>query len=144
MKSKGQKESQKHEARLAKAIGGQRSAASGAFWSRKGDVRSTDVLIEHKWTGKTSFTVKAAVLEKIVKEAILESRMPVLGVSLNNENYVLLTEDDFLEMRQTLQEHTTCTKTILDITKAGDTTLNAEVWTPNSGIHQEIKANTKQ
>ena len=75
MRSEGQKQSKKHEDRLAKAIGGQRSAASGAFWSRKGDVRSTDLLIEHKWTGKTSFTVKAAVLEKIVKEAILEGEI---------------------------------------------------------------------
>jgi len=113
MKSKGLKESQKHEARLAKAFDGKRNAGSGAFWSRKGDVRSDDLLIEHKWTGKASFTVKATVLEKIVKEAILESRMPVLGISLNNENYVLLTEDDFLELRQTLQEHT-CTKKTSD------------------------------
>lgn len=113
MKSKGQRESKKHEVRLAKKIDGQRSAGSGAFWSRKGDVRSDDLLIEHKWTGKASFTVKAAVLEKIVKEAILDGRTPVLGFSLNNENYVMLTEDDFLELRQTLQEHD-CTK----ITKA--------------------------
>ena len=111
MKSKGQKESQKHEARLAKAIGGKRNAASGAFWSRKGDVRSADVLAEHKYTGKASFTIKAAVLEKIVKEAILESRMPVLGISLNNENYILLLEDDWLEMRQLLQECNCSTKT---------------------------------
>ena len=111
MKSKGQKESKKHEARLAKKLGGSRNAVSGAFWNRKGDVRSKDLLVEHKWTGKASFTVKAAVLEKIVKEAILESRTPVLGISLNNENYVLLTEDDFLELRHTLQEHTCTTKT---------------------------------
>lgn len=111
MKSKGQKESQKHEARLAKAIGGKRNAASGAFWSRKGDVRATDVLLEHKYTGKSSFTIKAAVLEKIVKEAIMESRMPVLGISLNKENYILLTEDDWLEMRQLLQECNCSTKT---------------------------------
>jgi hypothetical protein len=141
MKSKGQKESEKHEARLAKKIGGQRNAGSGAFWSRKGDVRNADVLIEHKWTGKASFTVKAAVLEKIVKEAILESRMPVLGISLNNENYVMLTEDDFLELLTTLQEHT-CTKTS-DMTKAGDTTQSAEAWTQSSGTHPEIKQNTK-
>jgi hypothetical protein len=104
MRSEGQKQSKKHENRLAKVVGGSRTAASGAFWSRKGDVRSDDLLIEHKWTGKLSFTVKAAVLEKIVKEAIMDSRMPVLGVSLNNENYVLLTEDDFLELRQLVQE----------------------------------------
>ena len=106
MRSEGQKQSKKHEVRLAKKVNGQRSAGSGAFWSRKGDVRSSDLLIEHKWTGKASFTVKAAVLEKIVNEAILDSRMPVLGVSLNENNYVLLTEDDFLEMRQNLQECT--------------------------------------
>jgi len=142
MKSKGQKESKKHEDRLAKVIGGQRSAGSGAFWSRKGDVRSHDLLIEHKWTGKASFTVKAAVLEKIVKEAILDGRTPVLGFSLNNENYVMLTEDDFLELRQTLQEHICITTS--DTTKAGDTTLSAKEWTQSSGIPQEIKLATEQ
>ena len=109
MKSKGQKESRKHEDRLAKKIGGQRTAASGAFWSRKGDVRSKDLLVEHKWTGKASVSVKAAVLEKIVTEAILDGRTPVLGFHLNDENYVLLLEDDFLELRHKLQE-CSCTK----------------------------------
>ena len=111
MKTKGQRESRKHEDRLAKAVGGSRNAGSGAFWSRKGDVRSHDLLIEHKWTGKLSVSIKAAVLEKIVKEAILDSRMPVLGLYLNGENYVVLQEDDFLELRQTLQECSCSTKT---------------------------------
>jgi len=105
LKSEGQKQSQKHEKRIAKAVGGKTTAASGAFWSRKGDVRSADLLIEHKWTGKKSFSLKADVLEKIVTEAIIDSRMPVLGISLNNNNYVLLTEDDFLEMREKLQSN---------------------------------------
>jgi len=105
LKSEGQKQSQKHEKRIAKAVGGKTTAASGAFWSRKGDVRSDDLLIEHKWTGKKSFSLKADVLEKIVTEAIIDSRMPVLGISLNNNNYVLLTEDDFLEMREKLQSN---------------------------------------
>ena len=104
MKSKGQKESKKHEARLAKKLDGSRNAVSGAFWNRKGDVRSKDLLVEHKWTGKASFTVKAAVLEKIVKEAILDGRMPALGISLNSENYILLLEDDWLELRQYVEE----------------------------------------
>ena len=103
MKSEGQKQSQKHEKRLANKVGGSKTAASGAFWSRKGDVRSHDLLIEHKWTGKKSFSIKALEVEKIVTEAIIDSRMPVFGISLNNKNYVLLTEDDFLEMREKLQ-----------------------------------------
>lgn len=102
MKSEGQKQSKKHERRLAKLVGGSRNAGSGAFWSRKGDVRSKDLLIEHKWTGKKSFSMKADVLEKIVTESILDGRTPVLGFSLNNENYVVLTENDFLEIRQTM------------------------------------------
>jgi hypothetical protein len=104
MRSEGQKQSKKHEDRLAKAIGGSRVAASGAFWSRKGDVRSSDLLIEHKWTGKKQVTVKSDVLEKITKEAILDGRMPVLGFHLNGKDYVMLDENDFLEQQQKLQE----------------------------------------
>ena len=104
MKSEGQKQSLKHEKRLAKAIGGSRNAASGAFWSRKGDVRSDDLLIEYKWTGKKSFSLKSDVLKKIVREAILDGRVPVLGVHLDGENYVILLEDDYLEMRDRLKD----------------------------------------
>ena len=89
MKSEGQKQSLKHEKRLAKIVSGKRSAASGAFWSRKGDVRSDDLLIEHKWTGKKQVTIKSEVLKKITKEAILDSRTPVLGIHLDGENYVI-------------------------------------------------------
>lgn len=103
MKSEGQKQSQKHEKRLAKIVDGKVSAASGAFWSRKGDVRSDDLLIEHKWTGKKSVTIKSEVLEKITKEAILDSRTPVLGLHLNGCNYVVLVEEDFFELRNRLQ-----------------------------------------
>lgn len=104
MRSEGQKQSKKHEDRLAKAVGGSRVAASGAFWNRKGDVRSSTLLIEHKWTGKKQVTVKSDVLEKITKEAILDGRMPVLGFHLNGKDYVMLDENDFLEQQQKLQE----------------------------------------
>lgn len=102
MRSEGQKQSQKHEKRIAKKIGGKTNAASGALWSRKGDVRSNDLLVEHKWTGKKTKTIKADELRKITREAILESRMPVFGLHLDGVNYVILLEDDFLEMREKL------------------------------------------
>lgn len=105
MKTEGQKASRKHEDRLAKKLGGQRVVASGAFWSKKGDVRTKDLLVEHKFTGKASFSLKATVLEKIVKEAIMDSRMPVLGISLNNEDYIILLEDDFIEMREKIASY---------------------------------------
>lgn len=100
MKSEGQKQSRKHEDRLAKAIGGSRTAASGAFWSRKGDVRSEELLIEHKWTGKKSKTIQSAELKKITTEAIMDGRMPVFGLHLDGEDYVVLLETDLLELVQ--------------------------------------------
>ena len=103
MKTEGQKQSQKHEKRLAKKVNGSRNAASGAFWSRKGDVRSADLLIEHKWTGKKQVTVKSEVLKKITTEAILDGRIPILGIHLDGENYVILGEEDFFELRNSLQ-----------------------------------------
>jgi uncharacterized protein YhfF len=102
VKSEGQKQSQKHEKRIAKAVGGQTTAASGAFWSRKGDVRSADLLIEHKWTGKKTKTISALELEKITNEAIMDGRTPVFGIHLNGEDYVILLETDFLEMARDL------------------------------------------
>jgi hypothetical protein len=98
VKSEGQKQSQKHEKRLAKAVGGQTTAASGAFWSRKGDVRSADLLIEHKWTGKKSKTIQSAELTKITNEAIMDGRLPVFGIHLDGKDYVILMETDFLEL----------------------------------------------
>lgn len=103
MKSEGQKQSRKHENRIAKKIGGKRTAASGAYWSRKGDVRSDDLLIEHKYTGKKQTTIKSDVLKKIMREAILDGRIPVLGIHLDGEDYVVLTEHDFIEMREKLR-----------------------------------------
>jgi len=98
MRSEGQKESRKHENRLAKAIGGSRTAASGAFWSRKGDVRSEELLIEHKWTGKKSKTIQSAELKKITTEAIMDGRIPVFGLHLDGEDYVVMLETDLLEL----------------------------------------------
>lgn len=100
MRSEGQKQSRKHETRLAKAIGGSRTAASGAFWSRKGDVRSEELLIEHKWTGKKSKTIQSTELKKITTEAIMDGRIPVFGLHLDGEDYVVMLETDLLELVQ--------------------------------------------
>lgn len=84
------------EKRIAKQTGGSRNAGSGAFL-RKGDIRAGDVLVEAKWTGKKSFTLKADVLEKIVQEALAEGRTPLLQVELNGRAYGLMEWDDVLE-----------------------------------------------
>ena len=60
-------------------------------------------MIEHKWTGKKQVTVKSEVLKKITTEAILDGRIPILGIHLDGENYVILGEEDFFELRNSLQ-----------------------------------------
>lgn len=97
--------SQAQEARGARIHGGQVTPGSGAGWSKKGDVRVpsdggvfTVPLIEYKWTGKKQATIQAGVLEKIVYEAVADGRRPVLGISLNGLNYVILPEDDYVEL----------------------------------------------
>ena len=103
-KSEGQKQSQKHEKRIAKAVNGSTTAASGAFWTRKGDIRSARWLIEHKYTGKKSKTIQSAELKKITNEAILDGRTPIFGIHLDGEDYILMLETDFLEISNMLDE----------------------------------------
>ncbi len=95
MKSDGLIRSQKQEKRLEGKYDGQRSAASGAFWSRKGDVRTSMFLIEAKTTSNKSISVKKEWLEKIRREAIMDSRMPLLALEIDGLNCVILLEDDF-------------------------------------------------
>ena len=83
---------------MAKTINGLPTAASGAFWSRKGDVRSADLLVEAKTTTKASYAIKKTVWEKIRREALLDGRMPVLAVQIQDRNLVVVDEEDFLAL----------------------------------------------
>ena len=91
--------SQKQEGRLADIIGGRSVPASGAFWSRKGDVRTDDLLIEAKTTAAASFSIKKVVWDKIRREALLDGRIPVMAIQIQGRNLIVLDEEDFLELR---------------------------------------------
>lgn len=93
------KKSVKQEKRSAGAYNGSRNAGSGSFWLRKNDVRSKDLLIENKLTiGTKGITIKEVDLRELRERAIIEDRIPVLQFDLNGRHYVVLVEDDFLEM----------------------------------------------
>lgn len=99
------KKSRKQEKRSADTYRGSRNAGSGSFWLRKNDVRSTELLIENKLTiGTKSITLKEVDLRELRERAILEDRVPVLQFDLNGRSYVVLVEDDFLEMIEHAQE----------------------------------------
>jgi len=97
VKSDGQRKSQQHEKRLAKVTGGSRVAASGAFWSRKGDVRSEQYLVEHKYTAAKSYSLKAADLRKLEDQATMAGRLPVFAISLGGRDYVVVPEADYFD-----------------------------------------------
>jgi hypothetical protein len=50
------------------------------------------------WTGKKTKTVSSVELKKITNEAIMDGRLPVFGIHLDGEDYVILLETDFLEI----------------------------------------------
>ena len=93
------KTSRKQEKRTADIYKGSRNAGSGSGWMRKNDVRSVEFLFENKFTtNKKSITLKEVDLRELVERAILEDRTPVLQFDLANRRYVILVEDDFVEM----------------------------------------------
>jgi hypothetical protein len=93
------KRSRKQEQRSAKSYKGSRNAGSGSGWLRKNDVRTEDILIENKFTtNEKQITLKHQDLKELIERAILEDRLPVLQFDLAERRYVVLTEDDFLEI----------------------------------------------
>lgn len=93
---------QKQERRLANKSGGTTTAASGAFWTRKGDVRSASLLVEGKQTDKQSYSIKKEIWDKIRREALLDGRMPVLAVQIQDTRLVVIDEEDFFALAEDL------------------------------------------
>ena len=93
------KASIKQEKRTATSYKGSRNARSGAGWLRKNDVRAENFLIENKLTtGLTQITIKAVDLIELRERAIIEERVPILQFDIGGRRYVVIPEDDFLEM----------------------------------------------
>ena len=88
--------SRKQEERIAKEFGGGRVPGSGAFWHRKGDVRTKHFLMELKRTDASSYRITKNVWLKIRKEALLEGKMPVMILDIQDLELVVLSKEEFL------------------------------------------------
>jgi hypothetical protein len=97
------KDSQRQERTLAKEVAGSVNAGSGNGWVRKGDVRSDKELWECKVTSAKSFSLKHADLRTVFEQALMDGRIPVFLVEFikQGESFVVLTKDDYMEMRST-------------------------------------------
>ena len=83
--------SQKQEKSVAKKFNARLTAASGALWGMKGDVRSDKYLIECKTTEKDYYSLTAKVWEKIEQEAIRDHlRIPLMVIDLEDRDRVVV------------------------------------------------------
>ena len=93
--------SDRQEQRTADRYRGSRTPGSGAGWKVKNDVRTHDFLIENKCKmdpAAKSYSIQAVTLRDLRKQAIMEGRIGLLQIDLGGRRYVVLEEDDFLEM----------------------------------------------
>lgn len=76
--------SDKRVAKIAKKYGAKPVANSGATPWSKGDIKSTDHMIEHKMTSKASFKLNKLDLEKLYTDAVKEGKNPVFMIDFGN------------------------------------------------------------
>ena len=90
------KKSLKQEKRTAKEFGGLTQIASGAIEGMKGDVRTSEYLIENKFTDASNYTVDYKIWNKIFKEAIKDGgRTPLLQVDIQDASVVIMDISTF-------------------------------------------------
>jgi hypothetical protein len=98
------KRSQQQEDRAARKFGGTVNAASGALPIRKNDVRTDTESIELKTTKAKSFSLKHTDLLNAWMHAVRDGRILLFGIQFETESvgqkrWVIMSEDDYLEMR---------------------------------------------
>ena len=92
------KRSQLQEKSVAKTFGAKPTAASGALWGMKGDVRNERFLIECKTTEKNYFNVTTKIWEKIQFEAVKDhDRTPLLVVDLCDIDRYVIFDPHYFE-----------------------------------------------
>lgn len=94
------KRSRHQEKRVAKRLNARVQPRSGAGWIHKSDVRDEYFLYEMKRTDAKQITIKSSVLTDLYKHSLDVDRIPVLHIELCDKRYVILSENDFEELRE--------------------------------------------
>ena len=89
---------QKKEIKDAELFNGRRTPRSGGFWSFAGDVVTKTFLIDSKTTDKKGFRITNNMWNKLSNEALKSRKLPILSISLINEDIelVVLDKNDFV------------------------------------------------
>src|SRR5579862_9282445 len=91
------------EARAARDYGGRTQPGSGNQWHSKADVKTPTELVECKTTTKGSYSLKAADLGKLWKQAITEYKTPVFEIEFDGLTCVVLDKNDYLAMKHIIE-----------------------------------------
>lgn len=97
------------ESWVADLLEGRRSRSSGASITDKGDVITSDLLIECKYTDKASKSIKRSDWLKITQEAYRRGRRPALALRLREEgkpaiDLLVLSIHEYAELHLELEE----------------------------------------
>lgn len=99
------KHSRRQEERVARIFGGSRTPGSGNG-IRKNDVRTPDLSLEMKYTGKGQYPLKASELELGERHALIDGRDFAFGIEMNGRNWIVISEEDFETYRQAVSDVT--------------------------------------
>lgn len=94
---------QEHEKDTEDVVSGKRTPGSGSKAHSKGDVRSSEYLVECKSTERLSMSFKLAWLEKITSEAADAGKIPLVSVRFDqavvaSKDWVMIPVDFFEEL----------------------------------------------
>jgi Holliday junction resolvase len=98
-KDERKKVSEDQERSIARKTGAKQHAGSGSG-SRRLDMHTEDSLIECKTVlrGNKQITLKVDDLRLLSYHAAIQDRTPILHVRLDNKDWVLLPEADYLDL----------------------------------------------
>jgi hypothetical protein len=86
------------EKKAAKDYNGRTTPGSGATWHHKADVRSDKYLVECKTTVKSSYSLKATDVKKLLDQALTENRTGLFEIEFSELGLtcVVMDKEDFI------------------------------------------------
>lgn len=92
------------EKRHAKDFNAKQTPRSGGLWWAQGDSKNEQFLIDTKESKHERFSITSLIWKKIFKEALLESKIPILVVKFGKKGHevVVIDKNDFITILDNL------------------------------------------
>jgi len=91
-KQRQNRRSARQERQVARSVGGKVQPGSGSSPRARGDVKSSEELIEVKYTDRDSFSIRKAVWTEHVRRARVQGREPVMVIKFDEHTTIRITE----------------------------------------------------